>query len=224
MSPLPALLSLVLAAGVPATPARHRFGLDDLARLQAVSDPQLAPDGAWVVYVVESIDEAAGREQQRYLDGEVGRPGAGAAHLELGGRQGAALQPGRQVDRVPFGARRSGRDHTGLLTEPRGRRAGCAHRRPGRRRGVRLVARRAKARADRRRSGARGCERRQGKAPAHCHRSLSVQAGLRRLPDAAALAPISLRSRHAAGDEPHARRDRRAHAHVVAGRLAASCS
>ncbi len=58
MSPLPALLSLVLVAGAPATPARHRFGLDDMARLHEVSDPQFAPDGAWIAYVVESIDTA----------------------------------------------------------------------------------------------------------------------------------------------------------------------
>ncbi len=33
------------------------LGLDDLAKLQDVSDPRVSPDGAWVAYAVASVDE-----------------------------------------------------------------------------------------------------------------------------------------------------------------------
>jgi dipeptidyl aminopeptidase/acylaminoacyl peptidase len=54
------LLVVTLAAPVSAkaeNTARHRFGLDDLARVRDVSDPQVSPDGAWVAYVVGSVDK-----------------------------------------------------------------------------------------------------------------------------------------------------------------------
>lgn len=48
---------LVLACAFPAFAAdRQRFSLDDLARFESVSDPQVSPDGTWVAYVVESVD------------------------------------------------------------------------------------------------------------------------------------------------------------------------
>jgi dipeptidyl aminopeptidase/acylaminoacyl peptidase len=54
------LLAVTLAQ--PASSAaedavRHRFGLDDLARVREVSDPRVSPDGAWVAYVVGSVDK-----------------------------------------------------------------------------------------------------------------------------------------------------------------------
>ncbi len=47
---------LALAAGVAAQPAKHNFGLDDVARMKSVSDPQVSPDGAWVAYSVRTPD------------------------------------------------------------------------------------------------------------------------------------------------------------------------
>ncbi len=45
------LASPVLAAGRPLT-------IDDLLAVKGVSDPQVSPDGRWVVYVVSELDRA----------------------------------------------------------------------------------------------------------------------------------------------------------------------
>jgi dipeptidyl aminopeptidase/acylaminoacyl peptidase len=51
------LLSVALLSSAAADAAERRpFSLDDVFRLRDVSDPQLAPDGAWVAYVVETAD------------------------------------------------------------------------------------------------------------------------------------------------------------------------
>src|SRR5947209_2350564 len=46
-----ALCAPVLAAGRPMT-------IDDLLAVKGVSDPQVSPDGKWVVYVVSELDRA----------------------------------------------------------------------------------------------------------------------------------------------------------------------
>lgn len=46
------------AALTAAAPAPHPMGPDDIARLQAVSDPQVDPSGTWVAYAVAGTDEA----------------------------------------------------------------------------------------------------------------------------------------------------------------------
>lgn len=58
-----ALLAPALAARLAAqgpSPARP-FTLDDILRIRDVSEPQIAPDGAWVAYTVSSADTAADR-------------------------------------------------------------------------------------------------------------------------------------------------------------------
>ncbi len=48
---------LPLAASVLyAQPAKHPLGLDDIARIREVRDPQCSPDGQWVAYSVGTID------------------------------------------------------------------------------------------------------------------------------------------------------------------------
>jgi dipeptidyl aminopeptidase/acylaminoacyl peptidase len=47
------------AAGTPVAPGaseKRLVTLDDLAALREVSDPQISPDGTWVVYSVETVD------------------------------------------------------------------------------------------------------------------------------------------------------------------------
>ena len=62
--PAAALLWVVAAplaaqAPAPASLAASRaFSLDDVLRVRAVADPQLAPDGSWVAYTVTSADTA----------------------------------------------------------------------------------------------------------------------------------------------------------------------
>jgi len=56
-------LLAVLVLALPAFAADRRpVGLDDLARLRDVSDPQISPDGAWVAYVVGVVDTEADRK------------------------------------------------------------------------------------------------------------------------------------------------------------------
>jgi dipeptidyl aminopeptidase/acylaminoacyl peptidase len=50
--------TLVLPAASPGA-ERRPVALDDLARLRAVSDPQISPDGAWVAYEVKVADTKA---------------------------------------------------------------------------------------------------------------------------------------------------------------------
>lgn len=56
------LLAAVALAGpglstADAQPARRMIALDDLFRIQHVSDPRISPDGQWVAYVVTKLDE-----------------------------------------------------------------------------------------------------------------------------------------------------------------------
>jgi dipeptidyl aminopeptidase/acylaminoacyl peptidase len=54
------MLSLVAAQAWAAdAPARRPFGSDDFYRVQALSDPQVSPDGLWVAYVVTTSDRDA---------------------------------------------------------------------------------------------------------------------------------------------------------------------
>ncbi len=50
------LALLGVAAGLAAQPVRRNFGLEDVARMRSVSDPQISPDGAWVAYRVRTPD------------------------------------------------------------------------------------------------------------------------------------------------------------------------
>lgn len=63
------LLASFIALGFVSTAAaagaeRHPFSVEDLVRLQRVSDPALSPDGKTVVYVVRETDLAANRGRQ----------------------------------------------------------------------------------------------------------------------------------------------------------------
>src|SRR4030066_2507637 len=54
------LLALAIVLGQAALsagqPAKRQVKIDDFARLKSVGDPQLSPDGKWVVYTVGTID------------------------------------------------------------------------------------------------------------------------------------------------------------------------
>jgi dipeptidyl aminopeptidase/acylaminoacyl peptidase len=48
--------ALALSSGPAHAAERHRFGVHDLDRLEAVSDLQFSPDGMWLAYVVDRVD------------------------------------------------------------------------------------------------------------------------------------------------------------------------
>jgi dipeptidyl aminopeptidase/acylaminoacyl peptidase len=58
-----ALLLFGSSALLVAQQPRRPFALDDLARIQDVSDPAISPDGEWVAYVVKSADVKEDRRQ-----------------------------------------------------------------------------------------------------------------------------------------------------------------
>ncbi len=51
-----ATAALAVPVLASAQAARRPFGLDDLARIRTVSDPQVSPEGKWVAHVVASLD------------------------------------------------------------------------------------------------------------------------------------------------------------------------
>src|SRR6266704_1730632 len=45
-----------LASTLQAQPAKRPIALDDQAKIKAVGDPQVSPDGKWVAYTVGTVD------------------------------------------------------------------------------------------------------------------------------------------------------------------------
>jgi dipeptidyl aminopeptidase/acylaminoacyl peptidase len=75
------LLASFITLGFASTAAaaateRHPFSVEDLVRLQRVSDPALSPDGKTVVYVVRETDVAANRGRQDLWSLDIGTKGA----------------------------------------------------------------------------------------------------------------------------------------------------
>lgn len=79
-----ALLMFVAFANLPAADARAPFGYADVFNLEWVTDPQISPDGRWIVYVRRAMDVRSD-EVTRSLwlissDGAVHRPLSTAAN------------------------------------------------------------------------------------------------------------------------------------------------
>jgi len=54
------LCVLAFAFALPAfAQARHPFTFDDMMKLKRVGDPQVSPDGKWVIFSVVDVDLAA---------------------------------------------------------------------------------------------------------------------------------------------------------------------
>ena len=79
------LLSLlVLAFTLPAlAQAKHPFTFDDMMKLKRVGDPQVSPDGKWVIFSVVDVDLAANTKTPHIwivpLDAHVGTAHVGTA-------------------------------------------------------------------------------------------------------------------------------------------------
>ena len=63
MKKLVAALAVFLTLPAMAADSRPGFGLDDLARLADVSEPQFSPDGNSIVYTVSTVNTAADKSQ-----------------------------------------------------------------------------------------------------------------------------------------------------------------
>src|SRR5271166_3986869 len=83
------LALLVLAFTLPAlAQAKHPFTFDDMMKLKRVGDPQVSPDGKWVIFSVVDVDLAAnsktphiwivptagGQEKEIIADQDADRP------------------------------------------------------------------------------------------------------------------------------------------------------
>ncbi len=55
---LPLLLALAITSSVLAQ-AKHPFTFEDMMKLKRVGDPQVSPDGKWVIFSVVDVDLAA---------------------------------------------------------------------------------------------------------------------------------------------------------------------
>src|SRR5579862_2665205 len=77
------LLSLlILAFAIPAlAQAKHPFTFEDMMRLKRVGDPQVSPDGKWVIFSVTDVDLAANTKTPHIwilpLDAHVGTAAPG---------------------------------------------------------------------------------------------------------------------------------------------------
>ena len=129
------ILTLLLLAA-PAVGRGRPMTVDDLLAVKAVSDPQVSPDGKWVVYVVAELDRAR-QDEQRPLARPRGRRRAETTDHRAGRRQPSPLEPRRQDHRLHLEPRRLG---AGLAPAARRRRGPAAHQAADRRLGPDLVA------------------------------------------------------------------------------------
>ncbi len=51
-----AVVYLLIASLAEAQSTKRPIGLDDLAKMRTVGDPQVSPDGKWVAYTVGTVD------------------------------------------------------------------------------------------------------------------------------------------------------------------------
>jgi dipeptidyl aminopeptidase/acylaminoacyl peptidase len=82
------LLSLASVASLAAAQAKHPFTFEDMMKLKRVGDPQVSPDGKWVIFSVVDVDLAAntktphvwivplagGQERELISDQDADRP------------------------------------------------------------------------------------------------------------------------------------------------------
>ena len=136
----PVILATALVAAIAAplsAQTKRPFTFDDLAKIHSVSDPQRSPDGKWVAYTVATTDVEKDKHNRDLW--MVSWDGKEQVQLTSSkdNESTPALEPGRQLPRLPRLARRRGREEegrAGLAAEPRRRRGAAAHRHQGRRR------------------------------------------------------------------------------------------
>ena len=205
------------------------LNVDDLFNLQDVRDPQRSPDGKWVAYTVtRAIKDTDKNDTDVWMVSWDG-----TQQIQLTSTPDGESRPRWSPDDkyLSFVSSRQGaKDGAGLAAEPRRRRSDQAHRRQGRRLGLRLVARQQAPRARRRATPIRAIadERSDEKAKDGRRRRRSrssidryqFKADVERLPARRALAPLSVRRRHEEGRAADAGRVRRGVAGLVARRHA----
>ena len=188
----PLILATALVAAIAAplsAQTKRAFSFDDIAKVRGVSDPQRSPDGKWVAYTVTTADVEKDKHDtdvwMASWDGKEkvrSRPPRTARSSRAGARTAGTCRFSPRA-----ATRREEEGRSGLAARSARRRGAAAHRDQGRRRRLRVVARRQapRARRERPRSGRRpgddGRLEAQDRA-ADRPRSLPLQAGPSRLP------------------------------------------
>lgn len=110
-------LCLALALAPLAASAEVRpFDVDDLVRLDRLSDPQLSDDGLRLVYVLRQTDWEANKGLQSLWQLDLAKPGAAPRRLTASGS--SAMHPRFAGERLYFLSTRSGSAQVYLLDGP----------------------------------------------------------------------------------------------------------
>ena len=99
------VLSGPLIAATASAQTRRPIGIDDLLAFHRVSEPQISPDGAAVVYTVATPDRA-GKPRRHATSGSCRPPAATPRQLTSTGGRRRALVAGRQAPRLSVEPRR----------------------------------------------------------------------------------------------------------------------
>ena len=126
---------------------RHPFSVEDLVRLQRVSDPALSPDGKTVVFTVRETDMAANRGRKDLWSLDLATKGAQPRRLTSHPENDNAPEWSRDGRYVYFVSSRSGSAQVWRLAAAR-RRGRAGHEPAARRRHLPARAGRHAARAD----------------------------------------------------------------------------
>ena len=97
---------LILAFALPAiAQSKHPFTFDDMMKLKRVGDPQVSPDGKWVIFSVVDVDLDGQHQDAAHLDRAYGRRPRERNHCRSG-RRPSALGSRWQALRVSLDERK----------------------------------------------------------------------------------------------------------------------
>jgi dipeptidyl aminopeptidase/acylaminoacyl peptidase len=113
--PIRYVIVLALLPALAAAASRP-FDVDDLVRLDRISDPQLSPDGKRLVYTVRHADVEANQATQALYELDLSRKNAEARRLT--GTVGSAFHPRWAGDKLYFLSTRSGSAQVYVLDGP----------------------------------------------------------------------------------------------------------
>ena len=120
------VLGLTFCWGAIALPvaAQRPITIDDYFQIHEVHDPQMSPDGKWIAYSVKTAILRTDKNEERIW--MVPAAGGEAIAFDSGAHFvfASALESGREVPGVSFGAQRQ--QGGGVAAEPAGRRGGAS--------------------------------------------------------------------------------------------------
>src|SRR5215469_4166739 len=96
MRHLPLLCLAFLAFALStAAQSRHPLTFEDMMKLKRVGDPQVSPDGKWVIFSVVDVDLAANTKTPHIWIVPLGHVGTGASPVQA--EQGSAASSAERI-------------------------------------------------------------------------------------------------------------------------------